>query len=304
MHTNTSPYISNLNDEILAIKQYISDHNFFQSLDNSLNSIYLHKSIEYINLSLRYILKFHTSGEIEKLKEINHNNFKNFYKIKVKDKTIFVFLNDNFIKEDLKYAYHPDTNNVEVKLYDKISSHDLNLIKSSFELVLNLDKRLYYYLDNYVNNIVPLNIETDNKGFNISFTSSNFQKTTYVTFTNKILLSESLLHESIHNFLNIIELTNKIYVDTSTRIKTPLRPDPRPIRGFYHQLLVLKILNSFYVQLNDSQVSDEIIFNNKSNIEKRTKLFYEDFKKAKLIFFENKKLFTQSAFDIFDNINA
>tara|TARA_A100001015_G_scaffold310249_1_gene411279 strand:- start:1291 stop:1866 length:576 start_codon:yes stop_codon:yes gene_type:complete len=182
MHSNTSRYISNLNDENLAIKQYISDNHFFQRLNNSLNSIYLHKSIEYINLSLRYILKFHSSGEFEKLKDINHNNFKNFYEINVKDKTIFIFLNDNFIKEDLKYAYHPDTNNVEVKLYDQISSHDLNLIKSSFELVLNLNKRLYYYLDNYVNNIVPLNIETDSKGFNISFTSSNFQKTTFATF--------------------------------------------------------------------------------------------------------------------------
>ena len=112
--------------------------------------------------------------------------------------------------------------------------------------------------------------------------------------------------ENGHNNIssNIIELTNKIYVDTSTRIKTPLRPDPRPIRGFYHQLLVLKILNSFYIQLNDSQVSDEIIIKNKSNIEKRTKLFYEDFEKAKLIFFENKKLFTQSAFDIFEQIDA
>ena len=193
---------------------------------------------------------------------------------------------------------------MQINLYDKISSHDLNLIKSSFELVLNLSKRLYYYLDNYVNNIVPLKIETDSKGFNISFTSSNFQKTTFVTFANKILLSESLLHESIHNFLNIIELTNEIYVDTSARIKTPLRPDPRPIRGFYHQLLVLKILNTFYTQLNASQVSDDTITKNKSNIQKRTKLFHEDLKKAKLIFYENKKLFTQYAFDIFEQINA
>ena len=304
MHINTSHYLSNLNDENSAIKQYISDHIFFQSLNNSLNSIYLHKSIEYINLSLRYILKFHSSGQLEKLKNINNNNFENFYKINFKDKTIFVFFNDNFIKEDLKYAYHPDTNNVQINLYDKISSHDLNLIKSSFELVLNLSKRLYYYLDNYVNNIVPLKIETDNKGFNISFTSSNFQKTTFITFTNKILLSESLLHESIHNFLNIIELTNEIYVDTSARIKTPLRPDPRPIRGFYHQLLVLKILNTFYTQLNASQVSDDTITKNKSNIQKRTKLFHEDLKKAKLSFYENKKLFTQYAFDIFEQINA
>ena len=108
MHINTPHYLSNLNDENSAIKQYISDNIFFQSLNNSLNSIYLHKSIEYINLSLRYILKFHSSGELEKLKNINNNNFKNFYEINVKDKTIFVFFNDNFIKEDLKYAIEKD----------------------------------------------------------------------------------------------------------------------------------------------------------------------------------------------------
>ena len=161
---------------------------------------------------------------------------------------------------------------MQINLYDQISSNDLNLIKSSFELVLNLNKRLYYYLENYVNNIVPLKIETDNKGFNISFTSSNFQKTTFVTFANKILLSESLLHESIHNFLNIIELTNDIYVDTSARIKTPLRPDPRPIRGFYHQLLA-KNIKYFLCTTKCFTVFDDFINKNKSNIKKELSFF-------------------------------
>lgn len=60
-------------------------------------------------------------------------------------------------------------------------------------------------------------------------------------------LAEILVHEASHTILNSVIASLPLFSNSaSERYKTPLRPDPRPMFGLFHQLFVLTRLRWFH----------------------------------------------------------
>jgi HEXXH motif-containing protein len=61
-----------------------------------------------------------------------------------------------------------------------------------------------------------------------------------------LLTIESIVHEASHLYLTAVERLHKLYKSDELVLKTPLRPDPRPISGLLHQVWVLINLVRLY----------------------------------------------------------
>jgi HEXXH motif-containing protein len=66
-------------------------------------------------------------------------------------------------------------------------------------------------------------------------------------------LAEILVHEASHSVLNVIAASTPLFTNPATeRYQTPLRKDPRPMFGLFHQLFVLKRLERFHLRLGQN----------------------------------------------------
>ena len=284
-----------------------------------------HSSLDYENLILKEeILKVkkHNPNIISKIDkfEINFKNFilkqifflkkknketqlKKFLegietlktnKINFKKKKINIFLNYEIFKSEINQIYHPETKIINSKKLNSYNKEYLKLLKNTFLfLEKNSSNFLIFFLDT-VSNLVPLIFFKKNKNKNISFTISNIQSTIFFSGENLILLSESIIHEATHNFIYMIEKFNKLYKNEKHKINTPLRKDKRPIKGFFHQFLVLYNLKFFYQNLLNNK-NNQLVIKNKNSIIKRQKMMEKDFNKCLNIFSKNKKFFTNYA---------
>ena len=83
-----------------------------------------------------------------------------------------------------------------------------------------------------------------------------------------ILLSETLLHEAAHCRLSAIEDLIPLWVSSGVRVKSPLRPDPRPIAGLFHQTYVLFWVSHYFRRLSDA-TQEPVVQRNQRQIDKR-----------------------------------
>jgi hypothetical protein len=74
---------------------------------------------------------------------------------------------------------------------------------------------------------------------------SIFICTTYVKDT--VILADYILHEASHVRLNTVLSVSPMFLNpTDARFRTPLRKDPRPLFGAFHQMFVLARIFAFY----------------------------------------------------------
>lgn len=66
---------------------------------------------------------------------------------------------------------------------------------------------------------------------------------------NTVQLAEELVHEGSHVALNAAAWLDPICRETTSLLNSPLRSDPRPLFGVFHQVFVLTRLTEFYRRL-------------------------------------------------------
>ena len=114
----------------------------------------------------------------------------------------------------------------------------------------------------------------------ISLASKMVPGLIYVSPTSPILLAESLVHESAHLRFRALEEVTDLYSDgPNMLVKTPLRPDPRPISGLMHQLVVLRYLAALYEKLRTS--NEMTISRQRQQVEKRFHRHLQDLEAGK-----------------------
>ena len=274
-----------LKEEILQVKK--NNINIINKIDKF--EIYLK------NFILRQIFFLKQKNKKIQLKKfLNEIESIKINKINFKEKKVNIFLNYEIFKSEIDQIYHPETKIINSKRLNSYNKEYLKLLKNTFLfLEKNSSKFLSFFLDT-VSNLVPLIFFKDNRNKNISFTISNLQSTIFFSGENLILLSESIIHETTHNFIYMIEKFNKLYKNEKHKINTPLRKDKRPIRGFFHQFLVLYNLKFFYQNLLNNK-HNQLVIKNKNSIIKRQKMMERDFNKCLTIFSKNEKFFTNYA---------
>jgi len=64
-------------------------------------------------------------------------------------------------------------------------------------------------------------------------------------------LAELIVHEVAHGYLNMLFASETLFLnDNEEKFSSPLRPDPRPMFGVFHQLFVLMRLREFYKKVH------------------------------------------------------
>ncbi|MGQ5522290.1 aKG-HExxH-type peptide beta-hydroxylase [Chitinimonas sp. PSY-7] len=83
----------------------------------------------------------------------------------------------------------------------------------------------------------------------------------YKTINNPVKLAEEILHEAGHVKLNCTLANSPLFLnDPAETYSSPLRRDPRPMFGIFHQVFVLARLHQYYTRLikNGQTVSTPI----------------------------------------------
>ncbi|MCC5611945.1 hypothetical protein LC612_35740 [Nostoc sp. CHAB 5834] len=83
-------------------------------------------------------------------------------------------------------------------------------------------------------------------------------------------LAEELIHESSHVRLNVSHALEPLFVNDNSEIYTsPLRFDPRPMFGVFHQMFVLCRLSEFYNRIASTKIPVDNIALRKGTIDER-----------------------------------
>ena len=254
----------------------------------------------YLYKNLFYFIKNNKKRQILKLLEDINSTIINDHKIN--GKSILFFLNYRLLHNDINQAYHPEIQKFNLRKNKDIKIDDIKNIKNALFFLNNNANNYFKFFLKIIKNIVPIDISSTNINKNISFSSKNISSTIFFSGKNLILICESIIHETTHNFLFMIEKFENLYVDKNKIIKTTLRSDKRPISGFFHQHVVLYNLCEFYNLLSNNY-TDELILKNKKNIIKRKKLMKKDYFNSKKIYKKNINLFDKKAIKIIEKLN-
>lgn len=176
---------------------------------------------------------------------------------------------------DLKYDNY---------LYNNIikSNVDCNLIESSecadFFIKLNhaihrlieADKEIFYHLDR-IEAIIPLAFVAND--ITKSFTLSGIPHLVFLSDSNSsIKLMENLIHECLHDELNIFMNYYDLISEKGINYYSSWRDDARPIRGLIHAIYVFTGIFNFYAKCLKEQ--NNILEEEKSFIIFRYSLIY------------------------------
>jgi len=291
----TSKFSSNTKKENLVLLKELDKYSKSLKLNRAFridNNIFIKN---YLYKNLFYLIKNNRKKNfLSLLKNLIDTEFKSFSH---KGKKITFFRNHKLLQSDINQAYHPDIENFYLKKTKNININYIKNINNAL-IFLNLNaKKFSMFFLKTISNIVPIDISSLDVNKNISFSSRNISSTIFFSGKNVILICESIIHETTHNFLFMIEKFENLYVNENKKIKTSLRTDKRPISGFFHQLIVLHNLSNFYEILLNNQ-SDKLILKNKKNILKRKRLMDKDFKYSLKIYKKNKNLLSDKAINL------
>lgn len=135
----------------------------------------------------------------------------------------------------------------------------------------------------------------------ISLTSKTVPGMAYASSMPSILLTESLVHESVHLRFRAIEEVKDLYArGIDSRVATPLRTDLRSVSGLMHQLVVLRYLCSLYEMLVVSE--DATIARQRPQVEKRFHVHTQDLDAGKRMARDVKNTLTLDGRELLDRL--
>lgn len=180
------------------------------------------------------------------------------------------------IRSDLRTVAHPGISGSVLSGLPRaaVSESAREDVAEALSLVASASPELLGLVQYHCGAVGLLGVEPGlESGTCVSLTSKLIPGIVYVTPVPPILMAESIVHESAHLCLACHERRVALYVDSTRRVMTPLRPDPRPISGLMHQVWVLTHLTRLYRALLASP--SEAVARNLRPVQKRLAL-HED----------------------------
>ena len=180
------------------------------------------------------------------------------------------------LRDDLSGVWHPSLEGVRVQVVRPESSvSSLDYVTSALELLNRASPRSSELVSDHCGAICFISPEQSAvQGLCVSTTSKSIPGLLYLSPVPTLLSAESLVHESAHLKLAILETERELFHNPNARVRTPLRSDPRPISGLLHQVWVLVHLRELYRDL--LRDSSQIVRVNFGKMEARLALHERD----------------------------
>lgn len=206
-----------------------------------------------------------------------------------------VVISAGFLDVELTRPYHPVIAGSRLSCEEPDPGRISELIdryRAALTLLKKYDTKGHSVFANSTSAIVPLKVDPPLElGKCVSLAIASAPGVVLLTMVPIILLSETLLHESSHCRLNALESLTKLWVSGATRVASPLRPDPRPISGLYHQAYVLFWLTRFYGRLREAE-QEPSVERNRRQVDKRREELTAGFRAAITTLRENRSELT------------
>jgi len=182
------------------------------------------------------------------------------------------------IEDCLKLIMHPETTGLHISGISRMSIEQgqVGKYETALDLIQEVDPVSIEMISRFCQAISPVQTKpTLKEGLCISSSSREIPGLIFISEAPKILLAESIIHETSHLCMSAYEKIRELYLDKGEAfVSSPLRTDPRPIRGLMHQIWVLINLSRFYRAVQNSQ--DRQVLQNKSKIRKRLSIHEKD----------------------------
>ncbi|MSR41672.1 MAG: hypothetical protein EXS10_07195 [Phycisphaerales bacterium] len=134
----------------------------------------------------------------------------------------------------------------------------------------------------------------------VSLTSKLIPGLIYLTPVPTILSAESIVHESAHLCLTCRERVSELYLDTTCRFKTPLRPDPRPVSGLLHQAWVLLHLVHLYDGMLENR--SPVVLHNEDRVRQRRELHASGLEQGLSVLNDARSALTADGIELFSRL--
>lgn len=221
---------------------------------------------------------------------LTHTSIEN---LSIEEGRLALPLDHESIRDNLKTASHPSINNVTLRGYD--SSDTLSDFKGTLTqailLLKEADPVSFEMFNKRCGAVCYMKTEPVRQvGECVSLTSKLVPGLIYMTPVPTILTTESIVHEASHLYLTAVERLHDLYQSDGIILKTPLRPDPRPISGLMHQVWVLINLVRLYGGIQ--KLNTDLIERNAENIKKRANLHRDQLTEGLTLMQENNNLLT------------
>jgi len=192
---------------------------------------------------------------------------------------VHIMTTGGFVDIELKKTYHPSVAGSEIEI-KKITADETIDFQSRIGQALNLLARVspsgWTAVCDEMYSIGTLSVTPDLvKGQVVSLAISAVPGVIFTSMTGVVHLAETILHECAHCRLSAASLVRPLWKSSKIRLTTPLRPDPRPLPGLYHQTYVLFWLNKFFTNLIRS--NEPLFLKNEKNVTKRKDQVEKDF---------------------------
>lgn len=196
--------------------------------------------------------------------------------------TIQVLTNGGFVDLELKRSFHPSVagSKIEIRKIIGDEARDTELrIGQSLDLLARVMPEGWYVVNDEMYAIGTLSLTPPLvKGQVVSLAIAAVPGVVFTSMTGIVHLAETILHECAHCRLSAATSVRQLWKSSNIRLKTPLRPDPRPLPGLYHQTYVLFWLNKFFSKLVKS--NETLFLKNETNVIKRKYQVEHDFATA------------------------
>jgi hypothetical protein len=206
-----------------------------------------------------------------------------------------VVVSSGFLEIELTRSYHPSITGS--RLFCESPTLDrLTELTSRYRQALGLldrqDPQGFAVFSGSVSAIAPLQLDPPlEPGRCVSMSIAAAPGIVLLTMIPIILLSETLLHEAAHCRLSAAEDLAPLWVSNGVRVASPLRPDPRPIAGLYHQAYVLYWLSRYFRCLHGA-TEEPVVQRNRLQIDKRIDELTAGFRTAVATLRENRRELT------------
>jgi hypothetical protein len=192
---------------------------------------------------------------------------------------VHLLTDGGFVDIELKKSYHPSVAGSEI-LINKIGGGEalvaLSRIAKSLDLLARITPAGWSIVSDEMHAIGTLSLTPPLvEGQVVSLAIAAVPGVIFTSMTGIIHLAETILHECAHSRLSAATSVRPFWKSTNVRLKTPLRSDPRPLSGLYHQTYVLFWLNKFFSNLVRSK--EPLFLKNEINVIKRKLQVEQDF---------------------------
>lgn len=207
----------------------------------------------------------------------------------------YVVVSGGFLNAELTRSYHPTI--AGSRLFCELPSRErvdelIGRYRVALALLERHDKKGFSVFANSVSAIVPLQSEPPlEPGKCVSLSVASAPGAVFLTMIPIILLSETLLHEAAHCRLSAAESLEKLWRSGGVLVESPLRPDPRPINGVYHQAYVLLWLTRYYRLLREAR-GEPVVERNRRQIDKHLSELTSGFEAAIMTLRSNRSELT------------